>query len=212
MKPNLFLLLLLSLLPAFAESRTWTNSEGKTLEGEYVRATEKEVYVKLPTGKTVKLALNTLSQDDKDFTQKTMEQETADKDAKKAEEQKARLSFKWSKKMDVTMKEAKEYDLPVMVLFTGSSWCGYCVKLEEEVLSQPEFKKLASGKMLGIKYECGSPGDYSSEGKKKAKEFGIGGVPSYIILDKDGKKIGQGGYHKGITPKEVVDKITGGTK
>lgn len=212
MKPNLFFLLLLTLLPAFAESRTWTNSEGKTLEGEYVRATEKEVYVKLSTGKTVKLVLDTLSKDDQDFTKKTLEQENADKDAKKAEEQKAKLSFKWSKKMDTTMKEAQEYDLPVMVLFTGSSWCGYCVKLEEEVLSQPEFKKLASGKMLGIKYECGSPGDYSSEGKKKAKEFGIGGVPSYIILDKDGKKIGQGGYSKGITPKDVVNKVTGGAK
>ena len=197
---------------AFAESRTWTNSEGKTLDGEYVRSTDKEVQVKLGNGKTVKLVLGTLSQDDQDFVKKTVEEEKAKAEAAAAEKGRAKLSFKWAKKMEPVMKEAQEYDLPVIVLFTGASWCGWCVKLEEEVLSKPEFKKLASGKMLGVKYECGSPGDYSSEGKKKAKELGIRGVPHYVILDKDGKKIGDGGYTKGISPKSLVEKVTGAAK
>lgn len=189
---------------SFAESRTWTNSAGKTIEGEYVRATDKDVSVKLTSGKIVKLPLASLSQEDQDFVKQ--EQETAKSEA--VAEERAKLSFKWSKKLDAALKDAKEYDLPVMVLFTGTSWCPYCVKLENEVLSKSEFKRLAGGKMLAVKYECPTPGGYTPEGKKKAQQFKIKGVPHYVILNKDGKVIGDGGYHKGITPKELVEKIS----
>lgn len=200
--------MVLTCTAAFSESRTWTNNLGKTLEGEFVKATDKEVSVKLNSGKTVKLPLASLSEDDQAFIKQVVEENQAKETAEAAEEQKSKLSFKWSKKMDSALKDAQEYDLPVLVLFTGAKWCGWCVKLEEEVLSKTEFKRLAGGKMLGVKYECPSPGEYSAEGKKKAKEFGIRGVPHYVILDKDGKKIGDGGYNAGISPQSLVDKVT----
>lgn len=208
---SLVLLLTFACVTGLAETRTWTNTSGKTLEGEYVRSDSKEVRLKLKNGSTPVIKIESLSQEDQDFIKKCEEEakaKNAEADAKKAAEQKSKISFKWGKKMEIALKDATEYDLPIIVLFTGASWCGYCVKLEEEVLSLPEFKKLASGKMLGVKYECPSPGDYSSEGKKKAKEYKITGVPHYIILDKDGKVLGRGGYHKGMTPKELVDKVT----
>ncbi len=189
---------------SFAESRTWTNTAGKTLEGEFVRSTDKEVSLKMASGKIVKLPLASLSQEDQDFVKQAVDESKA----ASAAEERANLSFKWAKKLDAALKDAKEYDLPVMVLFTGASWCPWCVKLEEEVLSKSEFKKLAGGKMLAVKYECPSPGAYSAEGKKNAKTYNIKGVPHYVILDKDGKVIGGGGYTKGISPKSLVDKIT----
>ena len=33
---------------------------------------------------------------------------------------------------------------PIMLFFTGSDWCGWCIKLQKEVFTQPEFKKWAT--------------------------------------------------------------------
>lgn len=182
-----------------------------------MRSDATEVRIRLKNGSTPVIKIETLSKKDQDYIKNCEETVTAqnvtergrkmEEDVKKTMEQRSKISFKWGKKMEIALKDAKKYDLPVIILFTGTSWCGYCIKLEEEVLSLPEFKKLASGKMIGVKYECPSPGDYSSEGKKQAKEFQITGVPHYVILNKEGKLLDQGGYHKGMTPKELVDKV-----
>lgn len=33
---------------------------------------------------------------------------------------------------------------PLMLFFTGSDWCGWCIRLQKEVFVQPEFKKWAN--------------------------------------------------------------------
>ena len=212
--------ILLSGLCAFGESRTWTNTKGKTLEGEFVKATKTTVSVKLDSGKTVRIKIKDLSEEDQAFVAQAQEEAEAAKEAQNDEEDdeaksssKKSSSFRWAKRLNSTLEKAKEEDLPVMVLFTGTSWCGFCVKLEDEVLSKREFKRLASGKMLGVKYECPSAGKYeTAEGDKMAKKYNVRGVPHYIILNKDGEQIGSGGYHSGITPKSLVDSITKAAK
>ena len=42
------------------------------------------------------------------------------------------------------MKEQK----PMLIDFTGSDWCGWCIKLDEEVFSQADFQEFASDSLV----------------------------------------------------------------
>jgi pimeloyl-ACP methyl ester carboxylesterase len=55
------------LITSGLHARTWTSTDGRTIEGEFVSATTTAVTVKLANGKTVPIELTKLSQDDRDF-------------------------------------------------------------------------------------------------------------------------------------------------
>ncbi len=60
----LALAFLLSPLPSMAESRHWTSSDGRTLEGEFVRATRDAVVIRRPDGLTVDIPVRLLADED----------------------------------------------------------------------------------------------------------------------------------------------------
>ncbi len=37
---------------------------------------------------------------------------------------------------------------PIMMFFTGSDWCGWCIKLQKEVFNTPEFKTWVADKYI----------------------------------------------------------------
>ena len=104
--------------------------------------------------------------------------------------------------LDAALAEAKKSGKYVYACFSGSDWCGWCMKLEREVLSKQEF-------INGVKKDfvlvfIDSPNDKSllSEHAKAANEglvtkYRVDGFPTALILDGDGKKIGETGYRKG---------------
>ncbi|HEX2746572.1 MAG TPA: hypothetical protein VHM91_01125, partial [Verrucomicrobiales bacterium] len=61
------LLCAFALLVTQGHARTWTSSDGRTVEGDFVSATATTVTVKLGTGKSVPIELTKLSQADRDF-------------------------------------------------------------------------------------------------------------------------------------------------
>lgn len=64
------------------QARTWTNSEGKKIEADYISHTEESVTIKFK-GKDMQYALDKLSQEDRDWLK--------EQEVKKAEEEKARM-------------------------------------------------------------------------------------------------------------------------
>ena len=63
------------------------------------------------------------------------------------------MKFRWGKSQKSAQQQSEETGLPIVLLFTGASWCGYCVKLEKEVLSKKEFKQGMDGVAIGVKFE-----------------------------------------------------------
>lgn len=215
MKKILFLTFLAILtLPINAETvdpetHVWTSTDGHTTEARLVKATAKSVSVELLNGKTVTMKLNQLSEEDRTYVSEWLKSK---KEKEEDEKKLANLSrityFRWEKSYKRALEQAKKLDLPVAILFTGTSWCGYCIKLENEVFSKKEFRKLAPGVFIGVKIEApSSAGPSSKEGKELAKKFGILGYPSIIYVDKEGNKIGQSGYSAGISPQSFLAKV-----
>lgn len=107
------------------------------------------------------------------------------------------------------LERAKESGKQVFILFTGSDWCPYCIKLEKEVVSKSEFREWAKDRFELV--FCDFPmkdGGKNVTAEQKAanmelsKSFGIQGYPTIIIAGADGKATGAVlGYQKGGVKK-----------
>ncbi len=108
--------------------------------------------------------------------------------------------------LDEALAKAKAEGKLIYACFSGSDWCHWCKKLEEEVLSNPLF-------VVGVMDDyvlvfIDSPqnkallSDHAkAENEKLTKKYGIRGFPTALILDGDGKKIGKTGYRPGGAAK-----------
>ncbi len=108
----------------------------------------------------------------------------------------------WLHDYDAAKKQAKEENKAIFINFTGSDWCGWCIRLEKEVFTQEEFKKYASENLVLVEIDFPRKKEQSAELKKQNKaldkKFKIEGYPTLFLLDSDGKKLsGDVGYREG---------------
>ena len=107
----------------------------------------------------------------------------------------------WIENFEEAKQAAKQAKLPIFVLFTGSDWCPWCVKLEEEVLATPEFKAFAQEKLILFKadYLRGKPmpPNLKAQNDELKNRLGVQGFPTVFLLDAEGQKLGQTGYQRG---------------
>jgi thioredoxin-related protein len=54
-----------------------------------------------------------------------------------------------TKATDLSIKENK----PMFLFFTGSDWCGWCIRLQNEVFKTPEFVKWASNNVILVELD-----------------------------------------------------------
>ena len=59
----------------------------------------------------------------------------------------------WTLDIDAALKQAKAENKKVLLLFTGSDWCGWCIKLKREVLEKNEFKKFAKKNLVLVYFD-----------------------------------------------------------
>jgi thiol:disulfide interchange protein len=200
----------LLLLPVHAESRTWTNTEGVAIDAEYVKSDSDNVTLRLRNGKLTTFAQSKLSAADqtviKDLKAKETAAPAATPEAKPAVD--ANRKAKWLTKMDKAQEQAKETGLPILVVFTGTSWCPYCIKLEKAVFSESAFDTFANQNLVLLKLDFG-PGGTPNSKKDEAlqKEYGVKGFPTYFLTDATGAKLAQGGYHDGINPEKFGEWV-----
>ena len=113
-------------------------------------------------------------------------------------------------------KLAKAQNKPILMDFTGSDWCGWCIKLHDEVFSTSAFKTWATKNVILLEVDFPRKSEMSPEQKEAnealAKKYGIQGFPTIIFAKADGKEMGRYGYDKGgpevWTKKatEIIDK------
>jgi len=107
----------------------------------------------------------------------------------------------WTTDYEAALKQAKAENKSVLIDFTGSDWCGWCIKLDREVFSQPAFKEYAQKDLVRvyIDFPRGKPQSDALKEKNKelAEKFGVQGLPTIVILNSEGQMIGKTGYQRG---------------
>ena len=60
----------------------------------------------------------------------------------------AQAESAWLNDYKKAQEEAKANNKLLLLNFTGSDWCGWCIKFDKEVWSQPQFKDYARDNLV----------------------------------------------------------------
>jgi len=114
----------------------------------------------------------------------------------------SRSNVKWIPNYNDALSQAKQANKPLVILFTGSDWCSWCTKLDDEVLGTSEFAAGAGDKFVFYKadfplYTNQDP-QLKSQNKNLQQQFHIRSFPTIVVYDtqKD-QTIGTSGYRPG---------------
>ncbi len=118
--------------------------------------------------------------------------------------------LQWMTDLPKAQEKAKTEKKLVLMDFTGSDWCPWCVKLNKEIFSQPEFVEYAQKNLVPVEIDFPRKKEQSAELKaanqKLQQQYKIEGYPTVIVLDANGKKVGELGYMQG-GPKAFIAEL-----
>lgn len=109
-----------------------------------------------------------------------------------------------NKAIDLSSKTGK----PLFLFFTGSDWCGWCIKLQKEVFFKSEFKKWANKSVVLVELDFPRrtklPESTQKQNRELGQIFGVRGYPTVwfaVPETKDGKtnlkRLNSQGYVRG---------------
>ncbi|PYI92483.1 MAG: thioredoxin family protein [Verrucomicrobia bacterium] len=107
----------------------------------------------------------------------------------------------WLTSYEQAQKEAQASHRLLLMDFTGSDWCGWCIMLDKEVFSKPEFKEYASKNLVLLELDFPRakrmPPETAKQNEQLALKYGIQGFPTVVVFDSNGKPLGALGYQQG---------------
>ena len=115
----------------------------------------------------------------------------------------------WYTDLNEASKISAKTNKPLMLFFTGSDWCGWCVRLQKEVFLTDDFKKWAANNVILVDVDF--PKDKSNQSvalqnqnNLLARQYEVRGYPTVWFVAAAGSagnyqysKLGQSGYMAG---------------
>jgi protein disulfide-isomerase len=107
----------------------------------------------------------------------------------------------WLTDLPKAQAKAKAEHKLVMIDFTGSDWCPWCIKLRNEVFATPKFAAYAQTNLVPVEIDFPRKKQQSPELKKAnqdlQRKYNIEGYPSIIVLNSQGVKVAELSYQPG---------------
>jgi len=128
--------------------------------------------------------------------------------------------LKWETDINKAISVSNKSKKPMLLFFTGSDWCGWCIRLQKEVLKTPEFAAWATKNVVLVELDYPRKTTQTDAIKTQnaglQESFGIQGFPTVYFAtakQQNGKPsftaIGSTGYVAGGPPAwlAVADDI-----
>ncbi|MEI8339954.1 MAG: thioredoxin family protein [Verrucomicrobiota bacterium] len=117
----------------------------------------------------------------------------------------------WNTDYAKAVEQAKAESKPILLDFTGSDWCGWCMKMKKETLDTPMFNHYAAKNLVLMEVDFPHNKPQTDEVKKQnqqlSQKYKVDGFPCFVLVDKIGKELGrQGGYLEG-GPTAFIAKL-----
>ncbi len=122
----------------------------------------------------------------------------------------------WQTDFKAASAQATKENKMMLLDFTGSDWCGWCIKLDKDTFSKPEFQKFAAENLILVEVDFPQGKPQSDELKKQNAEleakFGVQGYPTLVLLNSEGKEVARNvGYLRG-GPEGFIDWVKAAKK
>ena len=115
----------------------------------------------------------------------------------------------WHQDLKEAFEVSQKENKPLMLFFTGSDWCGWCVRLQKEVFFQPEFIKWAEQNVVLVELDFprrkAQSNAIKSQNAQLQQQFQVRGYPTIWFVtsatNSSGQvnlsQLGKTGYVKG---------------
>jgi len=109
----------------------------------------------------------------------------------------------WGEDFAAAQKAAAAGDKYILLAFSGSDWCGWCVKMDKEIYSDKKFVRTAKKSFELVMIDSPQNQDILSPLAKKqnpglVKQYHIRGFPCSILVHPDGTEAKRfGGFQRG---------------
>lgn len=120
----------------------------------------------------------------------------------------------WSGNFNETQKKAQATHQPILINFSGSDWCGPCIRLRQEIFESAQFEKYASENLLLVR------ADFPRQKKNKlvaaqvklneslADQYNKDGkFPFTVLVDENGKVLKSWEGYPDETPEQFIAEI-----
>jgi len=124
----------------------------------------------------------------------------------------------WQTDYEQALAAAKAGNKCVLLDFTGSDWCGPCIQMNKVVFSKAAFLTYAEKNLILVEVDYPQhkklPEKVTKQNERLMHEYGIdnSGFPTVILLNPDGKNLGQLEGYAGERPADIiawVEKLRG---
>lgn len=104
------------------------------------------------------------------------------------------IGAEWMTDFDAAKARAAKEDKAVLIDFTGSDWCGYCIKLRRDVFDKDDFTNYARDKFVLLEidqpHKIKMPPEKLAANRKLAETYGVDGYPTVLVVDSEGTLMG----------------------
>ena len=123
------------------------------------------------------------------------------------------LAQDWQTDFTKSKEMATKENRPIVLVFQGSDWCAPCIKLDREIWSTEAFINYSKDNyvMLRADFPRSRKNTLSDPQAKANAELAEiynknGLFPFVVVLDKNGKVLGETGYKKS-TPEAYIEEL-----
>ena len=95
----------------------------------------------------------------------------------------------WYTSLEEAHELSKEQGKPIFGFFTGSDWCGWCIRLQKDVFAKPDFITWANENVILLELDFPKRTAQSDELKQQNRDlqaaFGVRGYPTIWIFNSE---------------------------
>lgn len=116
----------------------------------------------------------------------------------------------WGTDLPKALTQAKSDKKMVLLDFTGSDWCSWCIKFDKDTLSTDKFAAYAKAHLELVTLDFPNKpqnAELKSANAALQKKYNVEGFPTFVLLNADGKEVlRQVGYLRG-GPEAFIAKL-----
>src|SRR5689334_21764485 len=126
------------------------------------------------------------------------------------------LAGGWGTDLEDAKKTAEKEHKLILLNFSGSDWCGPCIKMHDEIFESDAFKKLAENDLVLVNadfprlHKNQLSKDQQKKNDKLADKYDPEGIfPMTVLLSSEGKLIKRWEGYPGLTADQFVTQVKG---
>ncbi len=100
----------------------------------------------------------------------------------------------WMTDLEAAKAKAEAEGKAVLVDFTGSDWCGWCIRLKKDVFDKPAFSEYARDKFVLMEVDVPNNPKFDREllqrNRELCEQFKVQGFPTIMVMTPDGEVVG----------------------